>query len=299
MWACGTIIYQLLGGYKPFQHENIEGLFRKIRAADYCFHDNNWQNISVESKRLIHGMLAVDPRVRLSVEEALDSTWMKIDDDVTQSLSSTDLSVSLKELRSQQAITKFKSAVHAVSYLTNAKCWATNFVSFMDQDSTVSSSIQRHPKIGKLFNEIYDIRTMIQKGNTSTVWRGINIKSNLAFAIKIVDRSSPTCPVEDLQTLNEVAILRSLASYRLDGDSQVVPLLDFFEEDHRFCLVMELVAGGDLFERIVKRTKYTEECARNLTRGLCRAVAYIHSRAVVHRDLKPQNLLLEVRIVYI
>jgi serine/threonine protein kinase len=52
------------------------------------------------------------------------------------------------------------------------------------------------------------------------------------------------------------------------------------------------VAGGELFDRIVAKTQYTEKEARDLVRTLLETMAYMHDVGIVHRDLKPENLLL-------
>jgi serine/threonine protein kinase len=56
---------------------------------------------------------------------------------------------------------------------------------------------------------------------------------------------------------------------------------------------MELVTGGELFNRIVELGAYTEEMAVKVVRSLLDAVAYLHSLNIAHRDLKPTNLLLK------
>jgi calcium/calmodulin-dependent protein kinase I len=56
---------------------------------------------------------------------------------------------------------------------------------------------------------------------------------------------------------------------------------------------MELVSGGELFDRIVEREQYSEADAKEVMRQLFDAIQYIHSQGIVHRDLKPENLLLE------
>ena len=55
---------------------------------------------------------------------------------------------------------------------------------------------------------------------------------------------------------------------------------------------MELVTGGELFERLVKRGPYSEKEASRLMRQMAEAIAWLHSQGVCHRDLKPENLLL-------
>lgn len=56
---------------------------------------------------------------------------------------------------------------------------------------------------------------------------------------------------------------------------------------------MELLHGGDLFDRIVQKGHYAEDDARRVMRRLLNALFYLHERQnVVHRDLKPENILL-------
>ena len=55
---------------------------------------------------------------------------------------------------------------------------------------------------------------------------------------------------------------------------------------------MELLEGGDLFDRIVERIRYTEDNARKVMFQILTAVHYLHSKRIVHRDLKPENILL-------
>ena len=58
-----------------------------------------------------------------------------------------------------------------------------------------------------------------------------------------------------------------------------------------------LFQGGDLFEAIVKATKYTERDASHMVRDLASALDYLHKMNVVHRDIKPENLLVSAHFV--
>ena len=75
-----------------------------------------------------------------------------------------------------------------------------------------------------------------------------------------------------------------------------VRLIDFYEQEENFYLIMDYMRGGDVLDRLYETKKYTEEDARRLTRLLLEAVGCMHSVGIAHRDLKPQNLLLTVRI---
>jgi serine/threonine protein kinase len=68
-----------------------------------------------------------------------------------------------------------------------------------------------------------------------------------------------------------------------------------FEEGNTSYIVMEMVHGGELFDRIVERSGYTERNARDLVKIFLDTVSYMHDANVVHRDLKPENLLLSSR----
>jgi serine/threonine protein kinase len=57
-------------------------------------------------------------------------------------------------------------------------------------------------------------------------------------------------------------------------------------------MVTELVEGGELFDRIVAKTSYTEKEARDVIRVVLETIAALHDMDIVHRDLKPENLLL-------
>jgi len=71
----------------------------------------------------------------------------------------------------------------------------------------------------------------------------------------------------------------------------IVELLDVFEDRTHVYLVMELVTGGELFDRIVEKGSYTEKDASYLIKQVLKAVDFMHDKGVVHRDLKPENLL--------
>jgi serine/threonine protein kinase len=118
MWSVGCLIYMLIGGYPPFQDETHRGLFRKIRAADFTFHDVYWNQVSLAAKQLITNLLTVDPKDRLSAQQSLDSDWLEVKED---SLSVRDLSGSISEIKRFKAKTKLKSAVNAVMWSVGKK----------------------------------------------------------------------------------------------------------------------------------------------------------------------------------
>ena len=70
-----------------------------------------------------------------------------------------------------------------------------------------------------------------------------------------------------------------------------IQLHEVYQSPIHICLVLDLVTGGELFDRIIAKGYYSEKDAAEVTGDVLHAVAYLHSISIVHRDLKPENLL--------
>mmetsp|Transcript_26730 Transcript_26730/g.58110 ORF Transcript_26730/g.58110 Transcript_26730/m.58110 type:complete len:521 (-) Transcript_26730:117-1679(-) len=73
----------------------------------------------------------------------------------------------------------------------------------------------------------------------------------------------------------------------------VARLVDVYESPERLELVMEYMAGGELFERVIARKRFSERDAVETCHQMLLAVNYIHMHGVVHRDIKLENFLYE------
>jgi len=73
----------------------------------------------------------------------------------------------------------------------------------------------------------------------------------------------------------------------------IIALKEMIDTKDKIYFVMELVTGGELFDRIVEKGSYSEEDAKELVRKIVSAVEYLHSKEIAHRDLKPENLLVK------
>jgi serine/threonine protein kinase len=138
----------------------------------------------------------------------------------------------------------------------------------------------------KHFEELYDLGNNIQRGSFAVVKECFHREWQEKYAVKIIKRDGRT----DEAVLHEVAIMNQL------DNPHIVKVVDFLEDKDFYYIVMELMNGGDVFDRIISMNHYTEADARDLTKILLETVSYMHECGIAHRDLKPQNLLLEVRI---
>jgi calcium/calmodulin-dependent protein kinase I len=130
----------------------------------------------------------------------------------------------------------------------------------------------------------YDLKDLLGTGAFSQVVLAEHKEhSGDMVAIKCIDKRALKGKEDSLE--NEIKVLRKLKH------SNIVQLIETFEDKNKVYLVMELVTGGELFDRIVEKGSYTEKDASHLIRQILEAVDYMHSQGVVHRDLKPENLL--------
>ena len=73
----------------------------------------------------------------------------------------------------------------------------------------------------------------------------------------------------------------------------IVKLYEFFEDDENFYIIQEFCSGGQLFEAILKKKTFSENEAADIMTQLLSAIAHCHQRKIVHRDVKPENLLID------
>jgi len=112
--------------------------------------------------------------------------------------------------------------------------------------------------------------------------------SGESFAVKIIDKQAATnADTDDAKLKQEVEILKRAKH------PNIIQLIEEFETSQKLYLVMELVTGGELFDKLVAKGQYSERDACVITRKICGAIAYLHSIGIAHRDLKPENLLLK------
>jgi serine/threonine protein kinase len=72
----------------------------------------------------------------------------------------------------------------------------------------------------------------------------------------------------------------------------IMKLYGVFESENSIYITVELLEGGQLFNKIQSRHKFTSEQTRKIMHGLLSGIQSMHSKRIMHRDLKPENILL-------
>jgi len=134
----------------------------------------------------------------------------------------------------------------------------------------------------------YELKEELGKGSFSVVHRAISKATKEEVAIKVIQKSLVAVDDKTKKRLaTEVEILRKV------NHPNIIPLKDIIDTTDKLYLVMELVSGGELFDKIVEKGFYSEKEAASVVRKVISAIQYLHSINIAHRDLKPENLLLK------
>eukprot|EP01112_Ceratiomyxa_fruticulosa_P023524 TRINITY_DN901_c0_g1_i1.p1 TRINITY_DN901_c0_g1~~TRINITY_DN901_c0_g1_i1.p1 ORF type:complete len:344 (+),score=61.09 TRINITY_DN901_c0_g1_i1:152-1183(+) len=132
--------------------------------------------------------------------------------------------------------------------------------------------------------DFYEIGEELGKGAFSVVYEATQKQTGIRVAIKMITKEHIN--ERDMKRLTtEIEIMKKLKH------KNIIQLIEVFDSPSHLYLVMELVRGGELFDKIVQRGQYSERDAVVLVRQIVGAVGYMHEHGVCHRDLKPENLL--------
>lgn len=149
----------------------------------------------------------------------------------------------------------------------------------LNDDSDGESSVRHEP-----VEDVYDLGKVIGKGGFSVVVEATEKATGDKYAVKCIKKTM--VEGEDIKLLRrEIKIMKRV------NHPNILKLYEVFEDEDEFFLVMELVNGKELFEKIVEKGQYSEKDAAHIVKQIVSAVMYLHEQGIAHRDLKPENLL--------
>lgn len=138
-----------------------------------------------------------------------------------------------------------------------------------------------------VFSDRYKGQKVLGKGSFGEVILCKDKITGHECAVKVISKRQVKQKTDKESLLREVQLLKEL------DHPNIMKLYEFFEDAGYYYLVGELYSGGELFDEIINRKRFSEVDAARIVRQILTGINYMHKNKVVHRDLKPENLLLE------
>ena len=143
------------------------------------------------------------------------------------------------------------------------------------------------PQVAKVSDEYMYGNTKLGKGLVGEVFRAESRRTGKTVALKIMNKAAM---VEKGVQLEDIVRERDLLAQC--SHPNIVGIKDAIETEDEICLAMDLLSGPDLLEKAKEKGRLSESELRPLAVQMVRALEYLHARRIVHRDVNPQNTVL-------
>jgi tRNA A-37 threonylcarbamoyl transferase component Bud32 len=132
----------------------------------------------------------------------------------------------------------------------------------------------------------YELRSTLGSGGMATVYRAWDTMLHVERAIKVLEPRLTKSETLRTRFLNEARTMARLSH------PAIVPVVDLGVDGQHTFLVMELVDGGSLHDLLAREGALPPQRAGELVLGVLEGLRVAHAAGIVHRDIKPQNILL-------
>lgn len=134
----------------------------------------------------------------------------------------------------------------------------------------------------------YEIGPEIGRGGFSTVYSCRQRQNQAQYAVKIVDLR----PLRLREKFNPSRLRREVDIMKRLRHPNIVEFIEGFETEEQLLMVMELCPGEELFDVILARQRFSERDAKPVFAQVTGALYYLHCLNIIHRDVKPENILI-------
>ncbi|KAK3093541.1 hypothetical protein FSP39_017025, partial [Pinctada imbricata] len=300
-WSLGVLTYELLTGASPFTVDGEKNTQSEISRRILRAQPPMPREFSQEVRDFILKLLVKNPEKRLGARGADEGlNWVDLAErkvpapfvpKISHELDVGNFATEFTDMAATDSPAivpmNMEKMFKGYSYVAPSVIFSDNAVSNdllrvdnSNQPLDVHIKYASHFKNSPFFQQ-YDIdlgEKPLGDGSFSICRKCRHKVSKLSYAVKIVSRK--------IDCTNEVNLLT-----RCQGHPNIVSLLDVFHDEYHTYIVLELLRGGELLDRLRKKKSFTEPEASQIMLKLVRAVEFMHNRGVVHRDLKPENLL--------
>ena len=153
----------------------------------------------------------------------------------------------------------------------------------------ISKYYNKYKKYPNTSLQFYKYGRLIGQGAFGKVNLGLNILTGRIVAVKSFNKNNAELTGDNMKKIKyETDLMKKL------NHPNITKILEMFEDEKFFLIIMEYINGGNLFSFVKKRRKLSEKTAKFLFRQIILGIKYIHEQNIVHRDIKLENLLIDL-----
>ncbi|KAL2469796.1 CBL-interacting serine/threonine-protein kinase 7 [Abeliophyllum distichum] len=141
---------------------------------------------------------------------------------------------------------------------------------------------------GSIILEKYQLGRLLGRGSFAKVYHATSLDDNTEVAIKVIDKATTVDAAMEPRIVREVSAMRLL-----DHHPNILKLHEVMATKSKIYLVMEFAPGGELFAKLSRQRRFSESTSRRFFHQIVSALLFCHQNGIAHRDIKPQNLLLD------
>ena len=136
------------------------------------------------------------------------------------------------------------------------------------------------------FTDDYKLLETLGEGAFGVVGKWENLETGAIKAVKMLSKSKiKKNSLSDI--VREIEIVKDL------DHPNIVKMYESYEDSKYLYIVTELIQGGELFDELIRRKRFSEEDCAWIIKQVLEALSYWHANNLVHKDIKPENILLD------
>ena len=153
----------------------------------------------------------------------------------------------------------------------------------------IKNYYEKYNKYPKTKMNFYKYGRLLGKGAFGKVNLALHVLTGRLVAIKSINKTKLMNERQKRKILIETSIMKTLSK-----SNNIVKIYETYETKKHYCIVMEYICAGDLLSYIKKRGKLTEQVAKFIFKQIVLTLQYIHDHNIVHRDIKLDNILIDL-----
>ena len=153
----------------------------------------------------------------------------------------------------------------------------------------IKNYFKKHKKYPNTNLSFYNYGRLIGQGAFGKVNLGLNVLTGRVVAIKSFNKKNFDNKTDFIKKITyETNLMKKL------NHKNITKILEMFEDDKYILIIMEYINGGNLFSFVKKRRKLSEKISKFLFKQIILGLQHIHSHNIVHRDVKLENILIDL-----